>query len=618
MDGRDPIQNLAKVERRCRSRFSAGTTWERQDGDPPCLLVRPDEDDADTTAELVIGVVDISPTPLVVERFLVRAQEIRRDVCDDEQAILELVCFGASPDQEQRDSARRRGVRLVSFNGNEFLRRGPLPPQRHMDLSNYVRRQNERLREDSAQYEPVRYVPQLYRFREARGAANLHSDLLGDLLHWMASDDLSFVIVLSDAGRGKTFLLRELARRLPEEVPDVQPLLIKLTAWEQVEDLAELVRLHLGDNDGRDVFFEPEAFVSTLQSGQIALLLDGLDELSEHNTFDNAYAQLQPVINAARGQAKIVVAARAQHFEAENQVLGLVHSSANELLHRGSWTVSIEDFNVERIKAYLESAFSQSGAAGWLAKLHDLPWLLELASNPRMLGLIVDGLASQEPPRVDSPSFVEILRTARPGRTAALLDRLITMWLTAEDNRFRGTDMHPLLTGELRLEALTRLARLVWRASGATVQAEVRHLDMLTACSELDADRAQREPGDRTFWIKELTHALASATLLVRHETTWRFIHDVLKEYLGARYIAGGMTTSQPQIRRGQNRALDAEFDPTIRELLAEQLLSSSMCDIVVELNRSGAESWSTRARLAYHAGTVIRANADQIHDRVR
>jgi hypothetical protein len=612
------MQNLAKVERKCGSRFSPGTTWERQEGDPPCLLVRPREEDADTTAELIIGVVDISPTPEVVERFLDRAQEIREDECNDEQAILELVCFGGSPDQEQRDSARRRGVRLVSFNGNEFLRRGPLPPQRHMDLSDYVRRQNERLRADSAQYDPARYVPQSYRFREARGAANLHPDLLGDLLHWMASDDLFFVTVLSDAGRGKTFLLRELARRLSEEVPDVQPLLIKLTARERVEDLAELVRLHLGDNDGRDVFFEPDVFVSTLQSGQIALLLDGLDELSEHNTFDNAYEQLQPVINAARGRAKIVVAARAQHFEAENQVMGLVHRSDNELLHRGSWTVSIEDFNEERIKAYLESVFSPPVAADWLAKLHELPWLLELAFNPRMLGLIVDGLTSQEPPRVDSPSFIEILRTARPGRTAALLDRLITMWLTAEDNRFRGTDMRPLLTGELRLEALTRLARRVWLASGTTVPAEIGHADMLAVCEELDNERSLREPGDRTFRIKELTHALASATLLVRHETTWRFIHDVLKEFLVGRYIARAITISEPEIRRGHNRALDAELDPTIRDLLATQPLSPSMCAIIVELNPSGAESWSTRAQHTYRAGDIIRANADQIRGRIR
>jgi hypothetical protein len=581
-------------------------------------LVRPDEDDVDTTAELVIGIVDISPAPEVVERFLTRAQEIRANECNDEQAILELVCFGGSPDQEQRDSARRRGVRLVSFNGNEFVRRGPLPPQRHMDLTDYVQRQNERLRGDSAQYDPARYVPQFYRFREARGAANLHPDLLGDLLHWMASDDLFFVIVLSDAGRGKTFLLRELARRLSEEVPDVQPLLIKLTAREQVEDLAELVRLHLGDNDGRDVFFEPDVFVSTLQSGQIALLLDGLDELSEHNTFDNAYAQLQPVINAARGRAKIVVAARAQHFEAENQVMDLVHRSANELLHRGSWTVSIEDFNVERIKAYLESVFGQPMAVTWLAKLHELPWLLELASNPRMLGLIVDGLTSQEPVRLDSPSFMEILRTARPGRTAALLDRLITMWLTAEDNRFRGTDMRPLLTGNLRLAALTRLARLVWRASGATVHAEIRHDDMLKVFTELGTDRSLREPGDQTFRIKELAHALASATLLVRHETTWRFIHDVFKEYLVAQYIAGAMTMSQPETQRGRNRSQDAELDPAVRDLLAAQLLTPSMCDIIVELNGSGAGSWSTRAQLAYQAGSISRANADQIHGRVR
>jgi hypothetical protein len=59
----------------------------------------------------------------------------------------------------------------------------------------------------------------------ASGKASSARDLCAAMVDWLDADGARFLLVLGDFGHGKTFLLHELARRLPVELPKAVPML---------------------------------------------------------------------------------------------------------------------------------------------------------------------------------------------------------------------------------------------------------------------------------------------------------------------------------------------------------------------------------------------------------
>ncbi len=146
--------------------------------------------------------------PRRLETFIgfVRAAGIEPDA--------ELIYDGDSPPAALRDLARRNGIHVRSFTDFQGL----------LDLREYVTAQTERLKSNS-QYPPNLYLPQ--RYREADGPSGLeHDDLVRDMLELLSSDHGRFLLLLGDFGHGKTFALREIAQRIPEELPHLTPLFI--------------------------------------------------------------------------------------------------------------------------------------------------------------------------------------------------------------------------------------------------------------------------------------------------------------------------------------------------------------------------------------------------------
>ena len=73
-----------------------------------------------------------------------------------------------------------------------------------------------------------------------------------------------------------------------------------------------LVAAHLA-NHGED-FIDLKAFRYMLRQGRIVLLFDGFDELVTRVSYERAADHLDTLIQAAEGNAKIVVASRTQHL----------------------------------------------------------------------------------------------------------------------------------------------------------------------------------------------------------------------------------------------------------------------------------------------------------------
>src|SRR5262249_2071296 len=152
-----------------------------------------------------------------------------------------LICHGAPISQEIREEARRAGVRMRSF--TEF--------QGLLDLRSYVAGQTARLVADR-QYPPHLYVPQ--RFSELdRVDQPVRAGLVEELLRQLSTEHGRSILLLGDFGRGKTFALREVARRIPEELPHLTPILIELRALDKAHSIDGLVAAHLADHEERNI-----------------------------------------------------------------------------------------------------------------------------------------------------------------------------------------------------------------------------------------------------------------------------------------------------------------------------------------------------------------------------
>ncbi|MEE3921750.1 NACHT domain-containing protein [Micromonospora sp. BRA006-A] len=220
-----------------------------------------------------------------------------------------------------------------------------------LDLREYVAAQTARLQADRL-YPPGQYVPQ--RYRHLVGAdQRVRDDVVDELLETVSAPDGRFVLVLGDFGRGKTFALREVARRLPTAAPDLIPILVELRALDKAHSVDGLVAAHLA-NHGEQVI-DLKAFRYMLRQGRIVLLFDGFDELVARVTYDRAADHLETLLQAAEGNAKIVVSSRTQHFKTNSQVLTALGERVGLLPHRR--VLAVEDFTPGQIEAFLRNRY---------------------------------------------------------------------------------------------------------------------------------------------------------------------------------------------------------------------------------------------------------------------
>jgi transcriptional regulator with XRE-family HTH domain len=239
------------------------------EGDTPYVLVTyPDSDDGDVLRQLHVGACVGEPGPNDVAEI----RAVHLSGMGDEA---ELIYEGEAPDSDVADEARRAGIRLRSL----IQLRGQL------DLRGYVRDQTERLAADP-EYPAAEYRPQ--RFRVAGdAAAAVREDLLGETLNELTGAAPRTTLVFGDPAEGRKFL-RQLALRLPEQLPDLLPVLVEPSALTREGAAAktpgtieELVYLHLTEQ-GADTGLAPEKFSVRFRElfsrGGVVLLLDGFGD----------------------------------------------------------------------------------------------------------------------------------------------------------------------------------------------------------------------------------------------------------------------------------------------------------------------------------------------------
>lgn len=474
----------------------------------------------------------------------------------------EFVYAGKRPSDDLVRDARQRRIRVLSV----------VEYQRLWDPRGYVDRQTSRLREDPV-YPPSLYVPQRFRLLNDPDR-NVRENVFGTVIDWLNADHARFVLVLGDFGHGKTFLLRELARRIPAQLPHLTPVLVELRALEKNHSLDALIAQHLAAA-GEDRIDLP-AFRHMLRRGQIVLLFDGFDELALRVTYDRAADHLQTMLSAVEHRAKVVLTSRTQHFASDAQI----HTALGDRVQvlAGSRLVQLADFDETQIQQFLLRLFEgdQSRTRTRLDLIRQVKDLLGLSGNPRMLSFIA-ALGEDR-----------LLAAGAGGgeiSSADIYRELLDAWLGHEARRSRPTrGAIPSFDATERRRAVTELALRLWRSAerGVSVddlqQTTARLLTSLTK-KRLDAPHA--------------AHAIGSATLLVREDDVFTFVHSSVMEYLVAAEAARLL---------GEGSA--------VADLLEQQEMSPLMVHFLCGLaDRREALDWAA-ATLTSDASHAARTNA--------
>ncbi|MGW1803488.1 WD40 domain-containing protein [Streptomyces sp. NPDC002078] len=558
---------LARVAEVCRTRHE-GAQIRPVDGPVPQLLVTWSQ--SGFVRQQRVAVHTGTPTAQDVDRFVALVHAA------DAEAEAELVHDGPPPARELRDAARRRGVRVRSF--TEF--------QGLLDLRGYVAGQSERLRTDP-RYPPGMYLPQRYREVERLDAED-RDGLVDEMLRLLDSDQGRFLLLLGDFGHGKTFALRELARRIPGELPHLVPLLIELNALDRAYSFEGLVAAHLAAHGVDNI--DLRAFRYMLQQGRIVLLFDGFDELVNQVTYDRAAERLQVLLDSAVDSAKIVVSSRTQHFRSQGQVLTALGERVGLLPHRR--VLAVQEFSPRQIRAYLVNRYDgDDRAADHRIRLLDaIPDLLALCRNPRLLGFVAD---------LDDDRLRAVAGAGRALSPAGLYEEVLTAWLGFEAQRGSGSPGRaPGLSLDQLWDAVTALALRLWESGQDSLR-----LDELTDVAETLTGLA-----DARLSVPQTAHAIGSGSLLVRSDDgVFRFIHGSVVEWLVARECARRITDGDSGLLgRRQLSQLAVEFlcdlaDHRICQAWAERELSGTSSDSAVDAARANAVKILSRLRVPAH-----------------
>jgi WD40 repeat protein/nucleoside phosphorylase len=504
----------------------------------------------------------------VLDAFLVAIDARYRK--HDSGVLSTLVYGGTPPSNEVRAKAEARRVQLQSFTEYQGL----------IDFRGYLERQVARLEKD-----PI-YPPELYIEQRAEllleGGKFETSDALAEVEKLLASPLGRFVLMLGDFGTGKTFLLHELARRMALSALSggpLVPVLIEMRALEKANKLDALISHHLA-MAGIDRIDLP-AFRYMLSEGRIALLFDGFDELALRVSYERAAEHFSTLIEAAQGEAKVVISSRTQHFYSDKQVKLALAEQASAL--KGYRLVRLQQFTHEQIHRCLVKRLKDPEQAERRFRLLDeVKDLLGLAHNPRMLGFISD---------IPEEELLKAKERHQTITSASLYELLLRRWLVHEYDRAHPKGGIPGLTVEQRWKAVTDLAMRLWQRTERTI-------NILELPEELTA--AVKALATHNLNPEEVKHQIGSGTLLVRdEEDSFSFIHQSVMEWLVAKAIAGDLQQTGVAVALG------------VREV------SLLMADFVWGLaGREAAEQWAHDA-LASTGSEAIHKNALKILERL-
>ena len=475
-----------------------------------------------------------------------------------DSGVRSALIYGAStlPPPEVEAKAATLRITLQSFTEYQGL----------INFKSYLSWQQSRIEKDPI-YPHALYVPQRAVLPTDSGVSETE-DVLTELAKLLDSRHGRFILVLGDFGTGKTFLLRELARKMGVERKAVVPVLIEMRALEKASKLDALIASHFATAGMEQI--DLEAFKYMLSEGRIVLLFDGFDELALRISYERAAEHFATLIEAAQGEAKVVITSRTQHFLSDKQAKLALADQASRV--SGYRLIKLKPFVNNQIHRFLVNRLQDEAAAERRFRLLDeVQDLLGLSQNPRMLGFIAD---------IPEEDLLEAKARDQKITSAGLYGLLLQRWLVNEFERAHPEGALPGLDVNQRWRAATELAMRLWQRTETTLNVRELPKDLIAAVMALSESKLD---------LEEARHQIGSGTLLVRDSNdNFSFIHQSVMEWLVAKVVA-------EQLRQGGTTAA-----------LGVQAITPLMADFVWGLaGRAEAERWAQQA-VAEKASEIV------------
>lgn len=300
------------------------------------------------------------------------------------------------------------------------------------------------------------------------------------------------------------------------------PLFIELRALEKAQSLDTLVAQHLAKSGEERI--DIPAFRYMLKQGRIVLFFDGFDELALRVSYDRAAEHFETLVQAAEGDAKVVVTSRTQHFESEKHVRTVLYDRAQPL--PGLRYCRLQPFREDQIVQFLRNRWRgaknpEAEAQEWLALIREVRDLFGLSETPRMLRFITE-LKKED---------ILKARNQDSGISAAELYRLLVdRWLIFEHERAHPKGMQVTLTREARFAAVTAVAVRLWEKTDRFVT--TAELAEVTSGA---VSKSMTSPPPAEI----AAHLIGSGSLLRRDDDgCFAFVHQSVMEWLVAREAA--------------------------------------------------------------------------------
>ena len=512
-----------------------------------------------------LGVFEQVPSHTDLLNFLNKVDAQYR--ATDSNLISEIVYGGHQyAPADLAAAAERHRVRLFKFSDYQDV----------IDLRAYLERQTRQLEADSV-YSSQYYVSQSMVFEDGINT-RLSNNAVETVIEWLNSSEGRFVLLLSDFGTGKTFLLHELTQRLARTDSDLKPILVEMCALEKTISLEELVAQHLAR--AGEPRMDLPAFRYMLEEGRIALLFDSFDELALRVSYDRAADHFEAILQATRGRAKVVVTSRTQYFVSDYQVKTKLGLKADAIPHRRLG--QLQCFSEPQIRSFLVKRLGEDAAEARFKLLEDVKNLQGLSANPRMLSFIIE---------LKEDKLLEA-RERKGEITAAELYRLLVeRWLIFEYERSQPRNLKVVLTREARWLVINTLALRLWQKTERTV--DLPELTDIVAAGVLK--------GSETVDPHIATHLIGSGSLLVRNAGgTFFFEHESVMEWLVAHQAAEELKTGD-----------------TV-DILARREMSPLMVDFFCSLaEKENAVRWVHKTLTTQASSKVAKKNALLVRSRL-
>jgi len=506
----------------------------------------------------------------------------------------DLIYGGTLSNDEIPRRARRRGVQVHSVRAIE----------NGWDPAGYQSRQAAKLAADSI-YPPDLYVPQRFVRFDDSPEAPPRAHVFNSIVDWLDARDPRLILVLADFGHGKTFLTRELARRIPELLPRLTPMLISLRTYEKSHVLDTVLAVHLqeSDEDGVPV----KAVRRMLDRGNLLLIFDGFDELAARLTYDVAAEHLQMILSAVSGHAKVLLTSRTQHFASDQQWLTELGEKVH--LRPAARIVRLAGFDDSQILDFLTRHYTRSADATLstapaeaarrrMELLGGITNLRGLSSTPRMLAFIAD---------LPHEDLIAAQSTDGMLTQSDLYRTLVDKWLQYEASRHRPTiGAQPSLDAEQLRRAATAIALQLWESDEEGLELPELAAVIYRALPGLGPTKL--EPAEALF-------AIGSGSLLVRDDTDrFSFVHSSVREYLVAVVVAEQINSSG-----GSSLAGACVMSGLIVDFLVgaatSQALEQWAHDVLTGPDQNSVEA--AGERIGPDGSSVVRKNALAVASRI-